>query len=33
MDHHESMYGAVLINQLEYRGGSGTSVGAWEGEA
>lgn len=34
MDHHEAMYGAVLIDQLEYRGtGSGTNIGAWEGQA
>ena len=34
MDHHEALYGAVLINQLEYRGsGSGTNIGAWEGQA
>lgn len=32
--HHEELYGAVLIDQLEYRGGgSGTSIGAWEGQA
>ena len=30
---HEDLYGAVLINQLEYRGGSGSNIGAWEGEA
>jgi copper resistance protein B len=30
---HESLYGAVLIDQLEYRGGSGTNIGAWEGQA
>jgi len=30
--HHEELYGAVLINQLEYRGG-GTNIGAWEGQA
>ncbi len=34
MDHHEALYGAVLIDQLEYRGaGSGTNIGAWEGQA
>lgn len=34
MDHHEPLYGAVLIDQLEYRGaGSGTNIGAWEGQA
>ena len=34
MDHHEALYGAVLIDQLEYRGaGNGTSIGAWEGQA
>ena len=33
MDHHEGLHGAVLISQLEYRGGSGTNVGAWEGQA
>lgn len=33
MDHHEALYGAVLIDQLEYRGGVGTNIGAWEGEA
>ena len=33
LDHHEAFYGAVLIDQLEYRGGSGTNVGAWEGQA
>lgn len=34
MDHHEALYGAVLIDQLEYRGGGGgTSIGAWEGQA
>ncbi len=32
--HHESLYGAVLIDQLEYRGaGNGTNIGAWEGQA
>ncbi len=31
--HHEELYGAVLINQLEYRGGGGTNIGAWEGQA
>lgn len=32
--HHEALYGTVLVDQLEYRGGSnGTSVGAWEGQA
>lgn len=30
---HEDLYGAVLIDQLEFRGGSGTNIGAWEGEA
>jgi copper resistance protein B len=30
---HESLYGAVLIDQLEYRGGSGSNIGAWEGQA
>jgi copper resistance protein B len=34
LDHHEELYGAVLIDQLEYRGGgSGTNIGAWEGQA
>lgn len=34
MDHHEALYGAVLIDQLEYRGaGGGTNIGAWEGQA
>lgn len=33
MDHHEPNYGAVLIDQLEYRGGSGANIGAWEGQA
>lgn len=34
MDHHEALYGAVLIDQLEYRGtGNGTNIGAWEGQA
>jgi copper resistance protein B len=34
MDHHEPLYGAVLIDQLEYRGGgNGTNIGAWEGQA
>lgn len=33
MDHHEALYGAVLIDQLEYRGGAGTNIGAWEGQA
>lgn len=32
--HHEELYGAVLIDQLEYRGGTnGSNVGAWEGQA
>lgn len=32
--HHEALYGTVLVDQLEYRGGgNGTSVGAWEGQA
>lgn len=30
---HEPLYGAVLIDQLEYRGGSGANIGAWEGQA
>lgn len=30
---HEDLYGAVLIDQLEYRGGSGSNIGAWEGQA
>ena len=34
MDHLETLYGAVLIDQLEYRGGgSGSNIGAWEGQA
>ena len=33
MGDHEALYGAVLISQLEYRGGSGTNIGAWEGQA
>ncbi len=33
MDHHEALYGAVLVDQLEYRGGGGTNIGAWQGEA
>ena len=34
MDHHEALYGAVLIDQLEFRGGgNGTKIGAWEGQA
>jgi len=34
MDHHEELYGAILIDQLEYRGGGGgTNIGAWEGQA
>lgn len=33
MDHHEALYGAVLADQLEYRGGGGTSIGVWQGEA
>ncbi len=32
--HHEELYGAVLIDQLEYRGGgNGTNIGAWQGQA
>lgn len=32
--HHEELYGAVLIDQLEFRGGTnGSNVGAWEGQA
>ena len=33
MGHHEQFYGAVLVDQLEWRGGSGTNIGAWEGQA
>ena len=34
MDHHEALYGAVLFDQLEYRGaGNRTNIGAWEGQA
>ena len=33
MDHHEALYGSVLINQLEYRGGNGANIGVWEAEA
>jgi len=34
MDHHEPLYGAVLVDQLEYRGaGQGTKIGAWQGQA
>ncbi len=34
MDHHEALYGAVLVDQLEYRGGGGgTNIGVWQGEA
>jgi len=34
MDHHEALYGAVLIDQLEYRGaGSATNIGVWQGLA
>ncbi len=33
MSHHEPLYGAVLIDQLEWRGGNGTNLAAWEGQA
>ena len=32
-NHNSDLYGGVLIDQLEYRGGSGSNIGAWEGRA
>lgn len=31
--HLSDLYGSILVNQLEYRGGSGSNIGAWEGQA
>ena len=31
--HVTDLYGAVLLDTLEYRGGSGSNIGAWEGQA
>ena len=33
MDHHEALFGAVMIEQLEYRGSGASNIGAWEAEA
>ena len=34
LDHHEPLYGAVLFDQLEYRGGTGgANIGVWQGQA
>ena len=31
--HHEALFGAVLVEQLEYRGSGASNIGAWEAEA
>ena len=31
--HATDLYGAILLDTLEYRGGSGSNIGAWEGQA